>query len=109
MNTIKKLQRVQNCAARLVMKNRTPFHSSLDGVFMKLHWLKVKFCIQYKLLLIVHNCLHDKAPPTVAGLIRYAESERTMKLHETRVNNNYGERTFSHIAPKLWNLPRHTE
>ena len=105
VSSIKKLQRVQNCAARLVMKNRVSFRSSLDGVFLKLHWLKVKFRIIYKIILVVHNCLHDKAPNEVAALVRYSDSERTMNLIETRVRGStYGDRAFSHVAPKLWNL-----
>ena len=52
----------------------------------------------------MYCCLHDKAPEDVAALISYAQSQRTMNLRETRVNNSYGERAFSHIGPKLWNL-----
>ena len=53
--TIKKLQHVQNCAARLVWKNKIPYNSSLDHVYHSLHWLRIKFRIIYKVLLIVHN------------------------------------------------------
>ena len=104
-NTIQKLQRVQNCAARLVMKNRVSFRMSLDGIFFKLHWLKVKFRIIYKILLVVHNCLHNNAPNEVAALLRYSDSERTMNLQEPRVlRGRYGDRAFSRAAPKMWNL-----
>ena len=103
-NLIKKLQHVQNCAARLVLKRRVPFRSSLNGVFTELHWLKVKFRIIYKILLVVYNCLHQHAPNEVTALVQYGESVRTMKLQETRVSNKYGDRAFSHVAPKLWNL-----
>ena len=98
------LQRLQNCAARLVSKSVNLFRQSLDGTFIQLHWLKVKFRIIYKILLIVHNCLHDNAPNAIAALLRYSESERTMKLKETGFRNSYGARAFSHVAPKLWNL-----
>ena len=104
MNSINKLQQVQNCAARLVMKNRVPYHASLDNVYTNLHWLRVKYRIIYKLLLIVHNSLHDKVPNEIASMTRYSASERTMKLCETRSKNHYGDRAFSHSAPKLWNL-----
>ena len=103
-NSIMKMQRVQNCAARLVMKNRVSFRSSLDGVFNKLHWLKVKFRIIYKIILVVHNCIHGKAPNEVAALLHYGDSERTMNFQETRVlRSTYGDRAFSHAAPKMWN------
>ena len=102
--TINKLQRVQNCAARLVWKNKIPYNSSLDAIYDSLHWLKVKFRIIYKVLLIVHHCLHENAPIDVAAMIEYAESKRTMKLKESRTLNSYGDRAFSHVGPKLWNL-----
>ena len=108
--TIKKLQHVQNCAARLVSetclvwKNKIPYNSSLDHVYHSLHWLRIKFRIIYKVLLIVHNCLHDNAPEDISALISYATSQRSMKLKETRTCNSYGDRAFSHIGPKLWNL-----
>jgi hypothetical protein len=102
--TIKKLQHVQNCAARLVWKKKIPFNSSIDHVFHSLHWLKIKFRIIYKIIWLVYCCLHNKAPEDVSALITYAQSDRTMKLRETRVNNSYGERAFSHTGPKLWNL-----
>ena len=34
----------------------------------------------------------------------YGDSARTMKLQETKYENRYGCRAFSHVAPKLWNL-----
>ena len=58
----------------------------------------------YKVLLIVHHCLHNNAPTEVAAMIQYSKSERTMKLQETRALNSYGDRAFSHVGPKLWNL-----
>lgn len=101
-SAIKKLQRVQNCAARLVKKKVVSL--SLDEVFLKYHWLKVRERILFKLLLNVHKCLVQKAPESLSKLLRYSESERSMKLHETRVKSKFGERAFSHAGPKLWNL-----
>ena len=100
---IDKLQRVQNCAARLISKDRIP-PGKLDEKFTELHWLKVRQRILYKQLLIVQNSLHQKAPEEIMSMFRYAESIRTMKLQEKRCHNKYGERAFSHSGPKLWNL-----
>ena len=55
-------------------------------------------------MLIVHNCLQHKAPNKVGSLLKYSDSKRTMNLQETRVNNSFGNRSFEHTAPKLWNL-----
>ena len=100
---ISKLQRVQNCAARLASKQRVT-SSNIDSVFLDFHWLKVKFRCIYKILLIVHNCLHQKAPNEVISMLQYSDSERTMNLRESEYSNKYGVRAFSHVAPKLWNL-----
>ena len=102
-NLIVKLQRVQNCAARLVSKFKIP-SGKMDEVLLDLHWLKVRFRCVYKILLIVHNCLHHTAPKEILSLLQYGESSRTLKLLETRYENKYGSRAFSHVAPKLWNL-----
>ena len=102
--TIKKLQHVQNCCARLVWKKYIPVNTSLDEIFQELHWLKVRFRIIYKILLIVFNCLHGMAPEDISGMLSYSQSQRTKKLQETRARSKYGDRAFSHVAPKLWNL-----
>ena len=101
---IKMLQRVQNCCAGLVWKNHIPVNTSLDDIFKELHWLRVKFRIIYKVLLIVHNCLHGKAPADIAAMLTYSKSQRTLKLQETKSRSRYGDRAFSHVAPKLWNI-----
>ena len=100
---MQKLQHVQNCAARLVMKRRIPV-GGMDEVLMDLHWLKVKFRCIYKILLIVHNCLHGNAPNEIMSLLQYADSSRTMNLRETKTTNKYGDKSFSHVGGKLWNL-----
>lgn len=100
---INKLQRVQNCAARLISKKRIPA-GKMDDKLMEFHWLKVKHRIIYKQMLIVHNCLHLNAPVEIMSMFRYAESIRTMNLQEKKCRSKYGERAISHSGPKLWNL-----
>ena len=78
--------------------------AKMDKVLLDLHWLKVKFRSVYKILLIVHNCLHHTAPKEILSMLHFGESARTLKLQETRYENKYGVRAFSHVAPKLWNL-----
>ena len=99
---LNKLQRVQNCAVRLILKDRSA--NNLDEKMIELHWLKVKHRIIYKILVIVHNSLHQKAPDEIMCMFQYSESIRTMKLQEKRNHNKYGERALSHAGPKLWNL-----
>ena len=98
-----KLQRVQCCAARLVSKTKITARN-MDKALMDLHWLKVKFRSIYKICLITHNCLNQKAPKPIISMLNYGDSKRTLKLQETKYENRYGCRAFCHVAPKLWNL-----
>ena len=100
---IKKMQYVQNCAARLVSKKKIP-SGALDQFIMDHHWLKVKYRHLYKILLIVHNCLQQNAPEEIRAMIQQGDSNRRLRLRETRFHNKYGYRAFSHAGPKLWNL-----
>ncbi len=102
--TIMKLQRVQNAAARLI---RSKGSMSLDDVFIKCHWLRVRERILFKLLLTVHKCLNHRAPESLCELLEYGESDRTQKLQERKSKSKYGDRAFSHAGPKVWNhLPK---
>ena len=58
-NLTKKLQRVQNTAARLVF-NLTKY-DCITPTLVMLHWLPVKYQIEFKTLLIVFKGLHGKA------------------------------------------------
>ena len=52
------MQRVQNWAAKLVLK-RSKLSSSVEAR-MALHWLPIKYRIDFKLMLIVHKCLKER-------------------------------------------------
>ena len=79
----------------------------MNGVLLSLHWLKVKYRCMFKLLVIVHNCLHGAAPVEIMSLLQSGDSLRTMNLRETNYSNKFGVRAFSHVGPKLWNfLPK---
>ena len=59
-NLLKKLQRVQNTAARLVFNLRK--YDRITPALVTLHWLPVKYRIEFKTLLIIFKGLHGKAP-----------------------------------------------
>ena len=105
---IKKLQVVQNSAVRLIYNIHRYDRLPVSNLFTKLHWLKVKERITFKLLLIVHKCFIGIAPPDVIALVSPSNSDRTRKLEIYPSNGTYGDRSFSVVGPKLWNaLPRH--
>ena len=74
---ISKLQRTQNSAARLV--TRTRFSDHITPVLRDVHWLPVKFCIMYKILLLTYKCLHGAAPEYLTDLIQVYKPVRSLR------------------------------
>ena len=59
---INKLQRVQNFTAQVTL-NQNKNYSSIKALF-ELHWLPIRACIDFKILLIAHKCLNDSNSPS---------------------------------------------
>jgi hypothetical protein len=59
--TIKRLQLLQNRAAKLVLKWKSA--DSSTEALQRLHWLPVHFRIKFKIACIVFKCLHDSESP----------------------------------------------
>ena len=85
------------------MKKKIP-SGKLDATLTDLHWLKVQYRTIYKLVLIVHNCLHGKSPNEITALLSSTDSCRTNMLKQPTHRNKYGCRAFSFVGPKLWNM-----
>ena len=85
---IKKLQHVQNCAVKLVLKRKIST-SKLDLAITDLHWLKVKFRSVFKVLLIVHNCIRGNAPNEIQALLFSTDSDRSNILKLATYPNKY--------------------
>ena len=100
---IDKLQAVQNAAARLV-RGKNGFKGSTAEFIRKCHWLRVRERIVFKICLLVHKCLHGKAPKCLTEMLNYTGSLRTMKLEQPRYKSSFGSRCFGRVGPKLWNL-----
>ena len=62
-NKLNKLQRLQNYAARLVL--RKPRHASTTALLRTLHWLPVKARIQYKICLSLFSVYLSKQYTTL--------------------------------------------
>ena len=65
--TIKRLQHVQNAAARMVAL--TPKHEHISPVLQELHWLPVEQRIIFKILLMTFKCLNGIAPSCLSDLV----------------------------------------
>jgi len=112
-NLIAKLQRVQNCAARLI--KRTGKFEHITPVLKDLHWLPIKYRIDYKIILITYKILHNLAPPYLSELVRpYIPTRQLRSANQNLLRtqsfrcSTYGGRSFEVRSPQLWNeLPHH--
>ena len=112
---IGKVQRVQNAAARLVTCKFK--YCRMTPLLKRLHWLPVRFRIQFKLLLVTFKAIHGIAPNYIKDLIVV----RTPSKYGLRSNDSLllrhpsfksyktlRDRSFAMAAPSLWNdLPEH--
>ena len=104
---ITKLQRVQNCLARVV--TRTPRFSRLVPLLKSLHWLPVRYRIIFKMCTITYQALSTKQPAYLHSMLTPARQPRQLRsssaclLSVPRVKTNAGTRSFSVAAPTLWN------
>ena len=71
---IKKLQRVQNAAARLV--TNTPRICHITPILKDLHWLPIKYRIEFKIVLLTFKCLYGLAPQYLVDVIAVATQSR---------------------------------
>ncbi len=63
---IAKLQRIQNMAAKLIL--RQPKFSHVTPLLIQLHWLPVEQRIQFKLLILTFKGLHNMAPVYISNM-----------------------------------------
>ena len=106
--TIKRLQYVQNAAARMVAL--TPKHEHISPVLQELHWLPVEQRIIFKILLMTFKCLNGIAPLYLSDLVtrhiprRNLRSANGHRLFDVEYNlGKYGFRSFSVATLQLWN------
>ena len=64
---IPKLQRLQNCAARLVVRPSSSVH--VTPILKQLHWLTVKTRISYKIACLCFNAISYSTPSSLSDLL----------------------------------------
>ena len=74
---IRKLQRVQNNAARVITLTKKYDH--ITPVLKELHWLPVRKRIEFKILLLAYKCLHGTAPSYLRELLKEYVPPRTLR------------------------------
>ena len=107
-NTKKKLQRVQNAAARVLTGTKRREH--ITPVLRQLHWLPVEVRIEFKVLVMTFKCIHNFAPPYLCQMIRPYTPARDLRTADQMllcvpftqsefIRNN----VFGHVGPALFN------
>ena len=64
---LRKLQLVENAAVRLVCS--LPRHEHVTSAFIRLHWLPIKFKINFKNAMLCFKCIHEHAPNYLKRLV----------------------------------------
>ena len=64
---IRKLQKIQNCSARLIFKTSKRTHAS--PLLTKLHWLPVAQRIEYKISSMCYDVVSETASPYLSDLL----------------------------------------
>ena len=64
-----RLEMIQHSAARIIMCIKRHDRQSITAVLRRLHWLPVKWHINYKIVVLVFRALHSLAPVYVSTLI----------------------------------------
>ena len=108
MNKSRAYKKIQNNAERLILKKWKCDH--VTPVLKEIHWLPVKYRIQYKLATLAF-CHFDGTllPYLSSSLWTYQPSrslrsstERMLKIQKTNLKT-FGERSFGYITPTVWN------
>ena len=106
-----KLQKLQNCAARVITKS--PFDTSSNLLLAMLKWEKRSLRRKRQKALIMYKALNELAPEYLQCLFTqrhvndYNLTNLEGKLSLPKPNTNYLKRSFSYSGACLWNnLPQ---
>ncbi len=107
-SSLKRLQMVQNAAARVLTGARKSEH--ITPILQSLHWLPVCYRINFKVLLLVFKSLNCLTPSYLSDLLIDHQPTRALRsanlrllvVPRTRLKSR-GDRAFAVAAPRLWN------
>ena len=108
---IKKLQLVQNAAARLFGGLSKFRHVS--PILRSLHWLPIKQRIDFKIAVLAYKSLHRLAPVYLQNMCHPVAEFQSLTRNRSATRGDlipcawntvtYGRRTFQFAAPNVWN------
>ena len=106
----KKLQKVQNIAARLILRKTN--WDSITECLRELHWLPIRVWIDFKILVLVYKCLWGNVPNYLKNLITLNPVNRQGLRSEKKMDQlivpftkhkTFAARSFAVTGPTLWN------
>ena len=106
---LKKLQQIQNNAARLVKKCSKRDH--ITPILKDLHWLPIKHRIEYKIATLSFQCLNDASfplylknlvSPHIPSRNLRSSNSKTLRKPKTHLKS-YGERALPYQSAEVWN------
>ena len=107
-----KLQRVQNCSARLI--SRSTKRISVTPLLSKLHCLPMVQRIEYTVSSTCYSVVLGTAPPYISDLLELFQPSRSLhSAADSRIfrvpmkkKKSRGFRALSHVGPCTWNKLR---
>ena len=108
-NKLNKFQRIQNHAARPVLRKSR--HASATALLRTLHWLPVKARIQYKVDCLCFQSIYQYSmPPYISNLLHSYCPSRTLSSFATSLLTvprfsleTFGKKIFSVFGSTVWN------
>ena len=81
-SSINRMQAVQNMAAKITLGRHE--YDSASRCLFQLYWLPIKYRIDYKIISMVHKCLHEDVPPYLTRMIQHSKPGRQGLRSEKR-------------------------
>ena len=105
-SSVKKLQRVQNFAAKLILNRRK--YDSATECLKELHWLPFNSRILFRLLCMSYKCVNGLAPNYLTTFFNVKKTKYALRSTTTyhvppTQRKSFGDRAFSVGGPKEWN------
>ena len=105
----KRLQKIQNSAARLVL--RVPRSDHMTPHLHTLHWLPIQARIKYKIACMSFQAIHATGPAYLSELVQLYTPARTLRSSSDTYTlctpgiseRSFGDRSFYLAAPAIWN------
>jgi len=107
---IHRLQRVQNCLARVLKPTDSATMSR--SLLASLHWLPIRQRVTFKLAGLVYRRLHETSPTYLSSVLHAYTPTRSLRsssahfLVEPRLRTTLASRDFWSAGPRIWNCTK---